>query len=528
MKAMAALIAPLVFAGAAFAHDDGDGSGRGAKQLGSVKFQNSCSAKVQAKVRQGVAMLHSFWWPAGQNTFQEIAAEDPNCAIAAWGFASILMYNPFAGGTTPAADVERAQGAIAKGRQMKASQRDKDFLEAVGAYWDNYASRPERERALARSKAYEALAAKYPKDDEAQIFNALYLIAIQLPSDQTYEHSLKAAAILEKQFARHPNHPGVAHYLIHSYDAPPTAQKGVVSARRYASIAPSAPHALHMPSHIFTRVGAWSDSAATNRRSADVALKNKEGDDALHALDYVVYAFLQQARDADARKTAEEGAAITPSTSRFVGPYPLAAMPARLAVERGAWREAAQLKVAQSKWPFTEALTHQARAIGAARIGDVAAAKADLEQIVQKRDALRTAKNAFWATEVEVMRLSAAAWIAFAENNGEEALRLMREAADMEDKNEKHPVTPARILPAREMLAELLMEVKRPADALKEYEASHKREPERFRGLYGAALAAEMAGDAKAARRYYQRLVQVAGKGEARAELTLAKAYLSQ
>jgi len=527
MKVRAALIA-LAFAGCAFAHDDGDGSGVGAKQLGSVKFQNSCSPKVQAQLTRGVAMLHSFWWPAGQNTFQEIAAEDPNCAIAAWGFASILMYNPFAGGTTPAADVERAQGAIAKGRQMKASQRDKDYLEAIAAYWDNYASRPERERALARSKAYEALAAKYPKDDEAQIFNALYLIAIQLPTDQTYQHSLKAAAILEKQFAKHPNHPGVAHYLIHSYDAPPTAQKGIASAKRYASIAPSAPHALHMPSHIFTRVGAWADSAATNRRSADVALKNKEGDDALHALDYVVYAYLQLARDGDARKTADEGAAINPSTSRFVGPYPLAAMPARLAIERGAWREAAQLKPMASKWPFTEALTYQARAIGAARAGDAKAAKADLAEITKRRDALREAKNAFWATEVEVMRLSAAAWISLAEGNNDEALRLMREAADMEDKNEKHPVTPGRILPAREMLGDMLMEAKRPADALKEYEASHQREPERFRGLYGAALAAEMAGDGKSARKYYARLLQVAGKGSDRAELTLARSYISQ
>jgi tetratricopeptide (TPR) repeat protein len=320
----------------------------------------------------------------------------------------------------------------------------------------------------------------------------------------------------------------VAHYLIHSYDAPPIAQKGVPSAKRYASIAPSAPHALHMPSHIFTRVGAWQESVATNRRSADVALKGNEGDDALHAMDYIVYANLQLGRDGEARKTYEEAARVSPSTPRFVGPYPLAAMPARLAVERGAWREAAQLRPMQSKFPFTEAVTHQARAIGAARMGDAAAAKADLEQITQKRDALRAAKNDYWATEAEVMRLSAAAWVALAENRGEEALGLAREAADLEDKNEKHPVTPGRILPAREQLGDLLMEMKRPADALKEYEQSQKREPDRFRGLYGAALAAEMSGDAKAARRYYTRLVQIAGKGEQRAELTLARSYLAQ
>ena len=525
MKLLTTIVAS-VFATAGFAHDDD--VGKGAQKLGKVNFPNSCSPKVQQQVSRGVAMLHSFWWPAGQNTFQEIAAEDPNCVVAAWGFASILMYNPFVGGTPPK-DVERAQAAIEKGRQMGGkTQREKDYLEAVAAYWEDYANRNERQRALARSKAYEALAAKYPKDDEAQIFNALYLIAIQQASDQTYSNSLKAAAILEKQFAKYPNHPGVAHYLIHSYDAPPIAQKGVSSARRYAGIAPDAPHALHMPSHIFTRVGAWQDSVATNRRSADVALKGNEGDDALHAMDYIVYANLQLGRDGEARKTYEEAARVNPSTPRFVGPYPLAAMPARLAVERGAWREAAQLQPLQSKFPFTEAVTYQARAIGAARMGDAAAAKADLEQITQKRDALRAAKNDYWATEVEVMRLGAAGWIAFAEGQSDAAVGLLREAADLEDKNEKHPVTPGRLLPAREQLADLLMEVKRPADALKEYEQSQKREPDRFRGLYGAALAAEMAGDGRAARRYYTRLVQVAGKGEQRPELTLARSYLAQ
>jgi tetratricopeptide (TPR) repeat protein len=257
-------------------------------------------------------------------------------------------------------------------------------------------------------------------------------------------------------------------------------------------------------------------------------LKGKEGDDALHAMDYIVYANLQLGRDSEARKTYEEAARIPPSTPRFVGPYPLAAMPARLAVERGAWREAAQLQPTPSKFPFTEALTYQARAIGAARSGDAAAAKADVEQITKRRDALREAKNEYWATEVEVMRLSAAAWTAFADNRADEALGQMREAADLEDRNEKHPVTPGRILPARELLGDLLMELQRPAEALKEYEQSQKREPDRFRGLYGAALAAEMAGDAKTARRYYARLVQVAGKGEPRAELQLARAYLSQ
>jgi hypothetical protein len=437
------------------------------------------------------------------------------------------MYNPFVGAVPPK-EVARAQAAIEKGRQMKASQRDKDYLEAVAAYWDDFSSKTERQRAVARSEAYGKLAAKYPKDDEAQIFNALYLIAIQQASDQTYANSLKAAGILEKQFSKYPNHPGVAHYLIHAYDAPPVAQKGLPSARKYAGIAPDAPHALHMPSHIFTRVGAWQDSAGTNRRSADVAIKGKDFDDALHAYDYIVYAQLQLARDGDARKTYEEASKISPATPRFVGPYPLAAMPARLTIERGAWREAAQLQPIKSQFPFTEANTYLARAIGAARSGDPQAAKKDLAEIESRRDALKAANNGYWVTEVEVMRLAAAGWIALAESRNDEALTLMRQAADTEDKNEKHPVTPGRLLPAREQLGDMLMEVKRPKDALKEYEQSMQREPNRFRGYYGAALAAEMSGDAKTARKYYTALVQMAGKGEPRAELTVARSYLAQ
>jgi tetratricopeptide (TPR) repeat protein len=524
MKVKLLALACLFSVGAA-AHDDERSATE--QKLGKVNFPNSCSPAVKAKVARGVAMLHSFWWPAGERTFQEIATADPGCGIAAWGFASVMMYNPFVGATPESS--ARGQAAVERGRKMGAkTERERDYLEAVAAYYEDYAKRTERERAVARAKAYEALAAKYPKDDEAQIFSALYLIAIQQQSDQSYSNSLKAAAILEKQFAKYPNHPGIAHYLIHSYDAPPIAQKGLPSARRYASIAPDAPHALHMPSHIFTRVGAWQDSVATNLRSAKVAMQGKEGDDALHASDYVVYAYLQLGRDGEARKTYDVARQVSPSTPRFPGPYALAAMPARLAVERGAWREAARLEPVASKFPFTEAIVHQARALGAARSGDVTAAKADLEELAKRRDALRSAKNDYWATEVEIMRLSAAGWIAFAEGGNDDALNLMRQAADLEDKNEKHPVTPGRILPAREMLGDLLMELQRPAEALKEYELSQQREPGRFRGLYGAALAAEMSGNAQAARRHYTRLVQVAGKGEARPELTLAKDYLAQ
>ena len=276
------------------------------------------------------------------------------------------MSNPLQGIGASLKSAELAQDAIDKGRKMRAkTQRERDYLEAVAAYYEDFANRPERARQVARDKAYEALAAKYPDDDEAQIFYALYLAGTQTASDQTSSAYRKAATILEKQFAKHPDHPGVAHYLIHSYDAPPIAAQGLPAARRYAAIAPDAPHALHMPSHIFTRVGAWADSATTNRRSADTAQSSNDPDDALHTLDYMTYAYLQLARDGDARRIFEETHTLTGiNPARATAYYALAAMPARYVVERGAWRDAAKLAPSPSNFPFTEAMTHFARARG--------------------------------------------------------------------------------------------------------------------------------------------------------------------
>jgi tetratricopeptide (TPR) repeat protein len=395
------------------------------------------------------------------------------------------------------------------------------------AYYEDFGKKTEGARQLARAKAYEALAGKYPDDDEAQIFYAVYLAATQLPSDQSYSAYRKAAGILEKQFVKHPNHPGVAHYLIHSYDAAPIAAQGVPAARRYAEIAPDAPHALHMPSHIFTRVGAWADSAATNRRSATVAKKSNEPDQALHAMDYMTYAYLQLARDGEARKILEEARTVDPNLPAATAPYALAAMPARYVVERGAWREAAQLRPAPSKYPYTEAITHFARALGAARSGDPDTAQKDVDRITNLRDDLKAVKNDYWANEVEVMRLSSLAWIALAQKKDNEALGLMRQAAEIEDKSEKHIVTPGRLLPARELLGDMLMDLKRPAEALPEYEASQLREPNRYRGLYGAGQAAAQSGNSNKASQYFSKLVELSGSGEPRPETENARRYLS-
>jgi tetratricopeptide (TPR) repeat protein len=499
-----------------------------AEQLGKVNFPTSCDPKVQAEFERGVAMLHSFWYSAAEKTFREVAEQDPSCVIARWGFASILMLNPLGGQGAAPKRAPLAQEAIEQARKIGAkTQRERDFIEAVAAYYEDFANRPESARQLARAKAYEALAARYPNDDEAQIFSALYIAGTQSQSDQTFAAYLKAAAILEKQFVKYPDHPGVAHYLIHSYDAPPIAQEGLPAARRYASIAPAAPHALHMPSHIFTRVGAWADSAATNQRSAEAARKGNEPDEALHASDYMVYAYLQMARDTDARRVMEEAANVT-GFNRNAGPYALAAMPARYAIERGDWRAAMALQPQANVFQYTEALTRFARALGAARSGDSAAAEKEMQQLASLRDALKAAKNTYWATEVEVNRLGAAAWTALAQGKKDEALSLMRAAADMEDKNEKHIVTPGRIAPARELLAEMLLELKQPALALKEFEASQVREPNRFRGLYGAARAAEAAGDRQKAGDYFAKLLAMTKDADsARPELARAKAYVA-
>ena len=307
----------------------------------------------------------------------------------------------------------------------------------------------------------------------------------------------------------------------------PSPRKGLTAARRYASIAPAAPHALHMPSHIFTRVGAWTESVATNERAAAAARRDNDADEAAHSMDYMVYAYLQLGRDADAKRVVDDATRVTGMTPvRFVAPYAYAAMPARYAIERGDWKAAIALDPRSTAYLFPESLTHFARGVGAARAGDVATASSSAQELARLRDALRAAKNEYWAAEVEVSRIGVAAWTALAQGKRDEALTLMRSAADLEDKVEKHIVTPGRILPARELLGQMLLEVKRPADALKEFEASRLREPDRFAGLNGAAQAALQSGDKVKAKRYYARLVEVAGQST-RPELAQARTFLA-
>ena len=523
----AAAALTMVLGDPSLGHEVEEGKG----QLGKVNFANSCDVKVQQELQRAVAMLHSFWFSAGEKAFRHVLDDDPSCGIATFGIAAILMNNPLAGQGASPKDAASAQAAIDQGRRVGAkTQRERDYIEAAASYYADFAGKPERVRQVARAQAFEALAAKYPQDDEAQIFAALYVAGTQSQADQSYAAYLKAAAVLEKQFVKYPDHPGVAHYLIHSYDAPPIADRGLPAARRYAAIAPDAPHALHMPSHIFTRVGAWSDSIVTNRRSADVAKKDPaDAVNAYHAADYMVYAQLQLGRDQEARRVMEEfKSAEGAKIGQFAGPYAAVAMPARMALERGDWAAAAQLAPLGTTFAHCEAITSFSRALGAARMGNVAAAEQEAQRLEAHHKALTEAKNNYWAAEVEVQRIATAAWIAKAKGQNDEALRLMRAAADMEDKSEKHIVTPGRVVPARELLGEMLMELMQPAQALKEFEQSQLREPNRLRGYAGAGTAADAAGQSEKARAYYAKLVELTRDADtALPQVARAKTYLA-
>ncbi|HEX5870633.1 MAG TPA: hypothetical protein VFY65_09470 [Longimicrobium sp.] len=494
-------------------------------ELGSLRFPSSCSAAAQPVLERGVAMLHSFWFDQAQATFREAAAADPACAMAHWGEAMTLLGNPFTG-VSPAEPQLRAALAAARASVDGArTPRERAYAEAVLALYQDYPTVDHRTRLRAHEEAMRRVREAHPDDAEAAIFYARAVIANAPPSDLTFARQLFAAQILDSLFRAQPEHPGLAHYTIHAYDAPPIARQGLEAARRYAGIAPAAPHALHMPSHIFTRLGYWDESIETNRRSAAA---EPDSNAAVHPNDYLVYAYLQQGRDAEAERVVHRA---VNNTDRFYGTvqaYNYGAMPARLALERGRWADAAALPLSTGAPRHVEAITRFARALGAARGGQADAARAEVGALAALADSLTARRDEYWATIVGAQRLAAEAWLARAEGDDARALRLAGEAAALEETVEKHPVTPGPILPARELLGDLLLELRRPAEARQAYEATLRREPNRARALFGAARAAELAGDAPAARAHYQHLLELmraadAERGEARA----ARAFLA-
>ncbi len=498
-------------------------------KLGKVHFETSCKPEAQKLFDRGMLYQHSFWYRASQKTFEDVLKADPECAIAYWGIALSLLWNPH---TTPAVqNLAEGAAALEKAKSVGAkTERERDYLAALGAMYADYDKVDHRTRLLAYAKAMEQLAARYPNDDEAQIHYALALNTSASPADKTYANQLKGAAILEVIAKRQPQHPGVAHYLIHLYDYPPIADKGIEAARRYAKIAPDAPHALHMPSHIFTRVGYWQESIDSNMASGRSAKAAGDFHEQLHAMDYLVYAYLQLGQDKKAGDVVEAMNAVTGFTeSAIPGPYARAASPARYAVERGDWKAAAALEVRPSPLPQVQAITYFARAVGAARSGDPATAKADIAKLAEMHDKLVQAKDAYWAGQVDIQRQIATAWVLYAEGKRDEALSAMSAAADAEDKTEKHPVTPGVPKPAREFYAGMLLESGMAKEALVAYEATLKKEPNRLDAYVGAARAAEKTGDPAKAREYYEKVVTVGSDADkTRADVNDARVFLAK
>ena len=512
----------LLSAAVVVAHD-------AAEKLGQVQFPVACSGEAQTQFNRAVALLHSFWYAEAVKGFTVVTEIDPTCAMGYWGIAMSLWYPLW----QPPSDAMLKKGWSASEQALALggkTDRERHYIAAIEVFYKDADKLDHRTRALTYEKAMEQLYHRYQDDREAAVFYALALNATASPNDKTYANQLKATAILEKVSVEQPEHPGVAHYLIHSYDYPPLADRGLEAARRYAKIAPSAPHALHMPSHIFTRLGLWQESIESNRDSAMAAKAHNSTFEQLHALDYLAYAHLQQAQDLAAKRVRDErDATAQGDLENFAAAYAFAAIPARFTLERRRWSDASQLEPRPSKVKYTEAMTYFARAVGSARSGDVTKAHADVDKLQSLQMALVEAKQTYWAEQVEIQRRLAAAWVARAEGQNDAALTLMRAAAELEDSTEKHPVTPGPIFPAREMLGELLLELNQPGQALKEFETSLQREPNRFNGIYGAARAAELSGHRDKAGKFYASLITLSEQADSdRPELLQAKAYLAQ
>ena len=512
----------------------------GNEDVGRVTFPTSCDPAIQPDLERAVAMLHSFWYEKAEESFTAVAGRDSECAIAHWGVA-MSLYKPLWQPPSPA-EVQRASAAVARAKMAKhADAREQAYVHAIATFYNNAAATPHAARVAAYKTAMAELHAAYPKDDEAAAFYALALLgsAAVSTSDRTYARQKKAAGLLDAVAAAHPKHPGIAHYFIHAYDAPELALLALSAARAYAKIAPDVPHALHMPSHIFTRLGLWEDAIASNIASAETAraYATKSGmagawDQELHALDYLMYGYLQGAQDRRAAQVLERLSGITHAEPPVIAAaYALAAAPARYALERHDWRAAAALalpatNVAWDKYRWSESSIYYASALGAARTGDISRAKQQVATLEALYQELRGKDK--YADVIEAQRRAAAAWIAQADGRTDEAETLLRSAADLEESMEKHPVTPGAVLPARELLGDLLLVQQKPADALKAYDATLTHSPRRFNSVAGAMRAAERSGDGAVARRYARELLALCANADTeRPEVTEAKKIAS-
>lgn len=495
------------------------------EKLGTVHFDTSCNHGAQSEFDRAVALLHSFQFSRAILGFQAALQADAACGIAYWGIALSSWSNPFAPGAKDTSQLQAGQKSVERGQTVGAkSVRERSYLAAVAKLYGGYQTTPQPTRLIAYRDAMQEVAAHYPGDHEAQIFYALAIAASEDPADKTYAGRRKAGAILEKLFEAEPSHPGLAHYIIHTYDVPELADKALLAARRYSQIAPDAPHALHMPSHTFTRTGYWQESVDSNIAAAAAARREGQTAEELHATDYEIYAYLQTGQDSAAGKIVESlpeiekrfdpTVVISGAGGPAVGYFALAAIPARYALERRDWERARQLTLRITPFPYTDAMTWFARGFAAARLGEAAAAAESARALEGIEARLRKAEENYWARQVEIQKLELKAWAAFAAGAREEALRQMKSAAELEDGTEKSAVSPGPLAPARELLGEMLIETNEPAQALEQFEATLEKEPGRFLALYGAAQAAQQAGKGDSSRKYFLKLQTVCSRGD--------------
>lgn len=514
---------------------------RNGEKLGSVYFATSCNEVAQKEFDRAVALLHSFQFSRAIEGFNSVLAEDATCSIAYWGISLSDWSNPFAPGNKDKGQLQLGRMSAERGNAMGAkTERERAYLAAVGKLYSDFETTPQRVRLLVYRDAMGEVAAKYPEDHEGQIFYALALAASEDPADKTYAGRLKAGAILEKLFEEEPTHPGLAHYIIHTYDVPALAGQSLIAARRYSQIAPDAPHALHMPSHTFTRLGYWQESIDSNVAAAAAARREGQTAEELHASDYEIYAYLQTAQDAAAGRIANS---LPEIASRFdpkavvggaggpsAGYFALAAIPARYALEREDWKQAEQLVLRETPFPYTDAMTLFARGIGEGRLGHAAAANGTAAALQKIQERLLNANEPYWARQVEIQQRAVTAWAAFAAGNKQAALRQMKSVAELEDATEKSAVTPGPLAPARELLAEMLLQTNEPRQALEQFEATLEKEPRRFRSLYGAAHAAQLSGSRDSSQKYFRELLKTCARAErpARSELEEAERAILQ
>jgi tetratricopeptide (TPR) repeat protein len=513
----------------------------GTKAVEEVDFAISCGPAVQQTFRHAVWTLHSFWYPEALKEFTAVAEAEPGCAMAYWGIAMSHWYPLWYPPT--AASLKAGSAAVAKAMAAPTkTEREKDYIAAIAAFYRDYDTHDHRTRAVAYEKSMEGVYLRYPDDREAGVFYALALNATALPTDKTFVNKRKAAEILDKVWAEQPNHPGVVHYLIHSDDSPQFAEAGLSAAICYAKIAPEVPHALHMPSHIFTRLGMWQQSIDSNiaAHTAAIAYVGKTAGpgafdgETVHTMDYLEYAYLQTSQDHQAKEVVDELVSFRKGDNpNLPMAYAVAAIPVRFALERRDWQTAASLSSPPigfplERFPWAEAMISFARSLGLARTGDIGGAEAEIAKIRSYEDSLLEAKDTYWANQVEVLRLGAAGILAHVQHDDQKAVELVRAAADLDATMDKHPATPASVLPARELLADLLLELNQPDAALKEYEQALRSEPNRFRSILGKARAAKQTGDVAASREAYQKLVTLtASAASERPELAEAKAFLT-